>query len=63
MAKKKKIQQYQMYEVDYKSGKLTRKAPFCPRCQGVFLAQHKDRKSCGNCGYTEYITTKKKKSK
>ncbi|MAM36422.1 MAG: 30S ribosomal protein S27ae [Candidatus Poseidoniales archaeon] len=36
-------------------GTLTRKAEFCPDpgCgPGVFLAIHKDRKSCGRCGYT-----------
>lgn len=34
-------------------GKLVRKAEFCPECgPGVFLAVHKDRKSCGRCGYT-----------
>ena len=36
-------------------GKLVRKAEFCPepRCgPGIFLAVHKDRKSCGKCGYT-----------
>jgi small subunit ribosomal protein S27Ae len=34
-------------------GKLVRKAEFCPTCgPGVFLAVHKDRKSCGRCGYT-----------
>ncbi|MBP2030442.1 small subunit ribosomal protein S27Ae [Methanohalophilus levihalophilus] len=28
---------------------------FCPRCgEGVFLADHKDRLSCGKCGYTEF---------
>ena len=26
----------------------------CPRCgKGVFLANHKDRRSCGKCSYTE----------
>ena len=37
-------------------GTLTRKADFCPdpRCgPGIFLALHKDRKSCGRCGHTE----------
>ena len=35
-------------------GTLTRKAEFCPICgPGVFLATHKDRKSCGRCGHTE----------
>ena len=27
----------------------------CPRCgEGVFLAEHKDRRTCGKCGYTEF---------
>ncbi|GAB7016921.1 30S ribosomal protein S27ae [Methanogenium cariaci] len=27
----------------------------CPRCgKGVFMAEHKDRVSCGKCGYTEF---------
>ncbi|MGP8320700.1 MAG: 30S ribosomal protein S27ae [Methanosarcinaceae archaeon] len=27
----------------------------CPRCEdGVFLANHKDRLTCGKCGYTEF---------
>ena len=27
----------------------------CPKCgPAVFLADHKDRLSCGKCGYTEY---------
>jgi len=34
-------------------GKLVRKAEFCPTCgPGIFLAVHKDRKTCGRCGYT-----------
>ena len=42
-----------MYEV--KDGKVTRKGQTCPRCgDGVFLASHADRLSCGKCGYTEY---------
>lgn len=51
---KGKYKQHQMYVADYKTGKLTRKSTFCPRCKGIFLANHKDRKSCGNCGYTEF---------
>ncbi len=43
-----------MYEVS-KEGKATKKGQTCPRCgDGVFLASHKDRVSCGKCGYTEY---------
>lgn len=42
-----------MYEV--KDGKAVKKGQTCPRCgDGVFLANHKDRLSCGKCGYTEY---------
>jgi ubiquitin-small subunit ribosomal protein S27Ae len=42
-----------MYEV--KEGKISRKNQSCPRCgDGVFLANHADRLSCGKCGYTEY---------
>lgn len=27
---------------------------FCPKCgAGVHLAEHKDRRSCGRCGYFE----------
>ena len=46
----KKIEQY-----DVSDGKITRKRQFCPQetCgPGVFLAEHKDRVSCGKCGYT-----------
>ncbi len=43
----------ELYKVE--DGKLKRERPFCPRCgQGVFLAQHEDRVSCGRCGYTEF---------
>jgi len=35
--------------------KLERTRKFCPKCgDGVFLADHKDRMACGNCGYTEF---------
>jgi small subunit ribosomal protein S27Ae len=31
------------------------KKSVCPRCgNGVFLAEHSDRQSCGKCGYTEF---------
>jgi small subunit ribosomal protein S27Ae len=39
----------------YKDGKLQGK--WCPRCgPGVILAQHKDRVTCGKCGYSETRT-------
>ncbi|MDD5503110.1 MAG: 30S ribosomal protein S27ae [Candidatus Thermoplasmatota archaeon] len=41
------------YEVG-KDGKLIRKKKTCPKCgPGVFLAEHKNRLSCGKCGYAE----------
>lgn len=46
--------------------KIKRERKHCPKCgEGVFLADHKDRLSCGNCGYTEFKKkeTKDKKSK
>ena len=48
----KKIEQYEVSD-----GKLTRKRQFCPKegCgPGTFLAEHKDRVSCGKCGYTKF---------
>jgi len=41
------------YEV--KGEKVVRNRKHCPRCgEGVFLAEHKDRRACGKCGYTEF---------
>ncbi len=35
--------------------KITRMRRHCPKCgSGVFLAEHKNRYSCGSCGYTEF---------
>ena len=42
----------------YKEGKRTNK--FCPRCgPGTFLASHKNRVTCGKCGYSELYVHKK----
>jgi ubiquitin-small subunit ribosomal protein S27Ae len=33
---------------------LSRSHRNCPKCgPGIFLAEHKDRRSCGKCGYME----------
>ncbi|MBN1275705.1 30S ribosomal protein S27ae [Candidatus Woesearchaeota archaeon] len=33
---------------------LKRKGKSCPKCgSGVFMADHKDRWTCGKCGYME----------
>ncbi|MEM1514343.1 MAG: 30S ribosomal protein S27ae [Candidatus Thermoplasmatota archaeon] len=43
----------EIYEV--KDGKVVRKRKECPKCgPGVFMAEHKNRRSCGGCGYTEF---------
>lgn len=35
-------------------GKLSKKKS-CPRCgEGTFMAEHKNRLSCGTCHYTEF---------
>ena len=35
--------------------KLERKNKFCPKCGApVFLAEHKDRLTCGKCKYVEF---------
>ncbi len=40
------------YEV--KGDQLVRKNKSCPKCgPGVFMAAHKDRVTCGKCGYME----------
>jgi small subunit ribosomal protein S27Ae len=34
--------------------KLERLSKACPKCgPGTFMANHKDRKSCGKCGFLE----------
>ncbi len=54
-SKHKKIQAWTKYEIS--GGKAGRKQESCPRCgTGTFLAQHKDRKTCGKCGYSESAT-------
>lgn len=54
-AKKKKVspQVWKMYKVEGSTLKRLRKE--CPRCgRGHFLADHKDRLTCGTCGYTSF---------
>lgn len=50
--KKKTSLRYKNYQIA--GGKLVRKNKSCPKCgPGVFLANHKDRVTCGKCGYVE----------
>ncbi len=47
------IQVWKLYKVSESSVERLKKE--CPRCgKGYFMAEHKDRNSCGNCGYTTF---------
>jgi small subunit ribosomal protein S27Ae len=57
MAEKKKIGPWSKYEISGTS--LKGKGKFCPKCgRGVWLADHKDRLTCGTCKYTEFKSKK-----
>ena len=44
---------YKFYKVQ--GDKLTRNKRDSPRCgKGIFMAEHKDRLTCGKCGFTEF---------
>ena len=57
MAKKKKnpkkpMQRWKLYKVA--GDKVERNNKHCPKCgMGTYMAKHKDRLSCGKCGYVE----------
>jgi ubiquitin-small subunit ribosomal protein S27Ae len=51
--KRKESPVYKFYQV--KGEKLERLRKECPRCgRGVFLGEHRDRLTCGKCGYTSF---------
>ena len=57
MADKKQVKGevsvYKFYKVQ--GDKVTRSKRDCPRCgKGTFMAEHKDRLTCGKCGFTEF---------
>jgi len=57
---KKKSQKgvYVLYKIE--EGKVSRLRPTCERCgSGYFMANHKDRYTCGHCGFTRYKQIKK----
>ena len=59
VAKKPRVESpvYKFYKV--KGGQVDRLKKECPRCgRGVFLGEHKDRLTCGKCGYTSFKKTK-----
>lgn len=47
------MKKYEFFKVD--GNKINRVRRHCLKCgPAVFLGEHKDRFSCGKCGYTEY---------
>ncbi|MFH1400245.1 MAG: 30S ribosomal protein S27ae [Nanoarchaeota archaeon] len=39
---------------DISGGAIKRKTKSCPKCgQGIFMAKHQGRSTCGKCGYME----------
>ena len=51
---KGEVSVYKFYK-EQGEGKIVRMKKDCPRCgKGVFMAEHKDRYSCGKCGFTEF---------
>src|ERR1039457_3636056 len=51
------VQVWKLYKVSGES--LERLKKECTRCgKGYFMAEHKDRLSCGNCGYTTFNAPK-----
>lgn len=52
-APKRRVHAHKLYRVE--GGSITRLRKECPRCgKGYFMAEHKNRLTCGNCGYTTY---------
>jgi small subunit ribosomal protein S27Ae len=59
---KKPNQVWKIYEK--KGEEISRKNKTCPKCgAGTFMAAHKDRTTCGKCGYMEKISSEKKEEK
>lgn len=57
-SKHRNVQIWKKYKVE--GGKVSFSGKICPRCgPGVFMAIHKDRISCGKCGYAEMEIKKK----
>ncbi|MEM1988226.1 MAG: 30S ribosomal protein S27ae [Candidatus Woesearchaeota archaeon] len=47
----KPVKAYTYYKVEGENVKRLKR--ICPKCGVAFLADHKDRLTCGNCGYFE----------
>jgi len=55
-AKKKERKESPIYKFfPVKQDRVERLRKECPRCgRGVYLGEHKDRLTCGKCGYTSF---------
>jgi ubiquitin-small subunit ribosomal protein S27Ae len=52
---KANVQVWKLYKIEGEVATHLRKE--CPRCgKGYFMAEHKDRQSCGHCGFTNFKT-------
>jgi ubiquitin-small subunit ribosomal protein S27Ae len=50
---KANVQVWKLYKIEGEAATRLRKE--CPRCgKGYFMAEHKDRLSCGHCGFTNF---------
>ncbi len=59
---RKHSERWNHYETS--SGNLTRKKRFCPKCgPGYFMADHKNRITCGKCSYVEFKGKEKPEEK
>ena len=48
---------------EVKDGKVVRLNRTCPRCgEGVYMAKHYNRQSCGRCGLSKFTTPGDKKT-
>jgi small subunit ribosomal protein S27Ae len=53
--KKKRAKKLKSSLYEPKGDAVERKRRNCPKCgPGVMMAEHKDRVTCGKCGYTEF---------
>jgi ubiquitin-small subunit ribosomal protein S27Ae len=56
--RKKSFNRYKMYSAQGTT--LERKNKACPKCgKDSYMANHKDRLTCGKCNYVEFIAKKK----
>jgi len=50
---KANVQVWKLYKLEGETATHLRKE--CPRCgKGYFMAEHRDRLSCGHCGFTNF---------